>query len=171
MTIFMLVMLFSLVIAGLWNSFPLIKNSVHFILDPTVGFLLNYNYYVGMFIIVGIISFITMLVQKYGTDQETLKKMREEQKFMREEMKKYKDNPEKILELNKKQLEDMPKLFEITMKPLIYTFVPFVLFFRWFNDYFSATGFKFFGFFFFIWFYIILSIIFSSIWKKILKVA
>ena len=88
-------------------------------------------------------------------------------------MKKFKGNPEKILELNKKQMESMPKMFDITMRPMIYTFIPIVLFFRWFNDYFTASnlqGFKFLGFLPWIWFYIIFAMIFSTILRKLLKV-
>jgi len=155
----------------LWSKVPVIKETVHFVLDPTAGSLLNWDKTLGMFIIVFVIAVILTLIQKYGTDQETLKKIKEEQKFLQEEIKKYKDNPDKILELNKKQMEIIPKTFDITMKPLIYTFIPFILFFRWFNDYFSSLNFRFFGFLSWFWFYLIFSIIFSNILRKVFKVA
>jgi uncharacterized membrane protein (DUF106 family) len=165
------VMLASFFIVGLWSRVPLIKEIVHLLLDPTAGFLLNWDRTLGMFIVVFIISFMLTLIQKYGTDQETLRRIKGEQKILREEMKKYKNEPEKIMELNKKQLEIIPKTFDITMKPLLYTFIPFILFFRWFHDYFSAVQFEFFGFLSWFWFYLIFSIIFSSILRKVLKVA
>ena len=166
-----LLVIISLIIAVSWNSVPLIKSSVHFILDPTAGKLLNLNIYLGMFIIVFALTLITTLIQKYGTDQQELKKLKEEQKILQEEIKKYKGHPEKLLELQKKQLSFIPKTFDLTTKPLIYTFVPFILFFRWFNDYFSSLQFKFFGFLTWFWFYIIVSIILSSILRKIFKIA
>jgi len=58
-----------------------------------------------MFLIVIVLSFIMTLVQKYGTDQETLRELKKEQKMLQQEMKKYKDNPDKLLEFNKKQFE------------------------------------------------------------------
>jgi len=87
-------------------------------------------------------------------------------------MKKFKNDPGKMLELNKKQMEFIPKTFDLTMKPIIYTAIPFVLFFRWFSDYFSISfvGFKFFGFLSWFWFYLIFSIIFSTIFRKAFKV-
>ncbi len=165
-----LVMIISLAIAGLWNTLPIIKESVHVVLDPTAGALLDYNVNLGMVIIAGLISLGITLVQKYTTDQETLKDIRKEQKILQKEMKKYKENPEKILELQKKQFEFIPKTMDITMRPLMYTAIPIILFFRWFNDYFSLTEVKIFGF--LSWFlaYLIFAIIFSMIFKKIMNV-
>ena len=170
--IIFVVMLLSLVIVGLWDKVPAIKDSVHAILNPTAGYLLNANVFWGMVVIVGIISLIMTLVQKYATDQETLRELKKEQKILQEEMKKYKDHPEKLLELQKKQLEFIPKTMKLTMRPIIYTGIPIILFFRWFNDYFNALGeYRFFGFMAWIWFYLLASIIFSSIFRKVLKVA
>jgi len=173
MTLMLIVMVLSFVIAGLWNSVPAIKNVAHFILNPTAGVLLNLNPYLGMFVIVLLITLITTLAQKYGTDQEALKRIKQEQKLLQEESKKYKEHPEKLLELQKKQLEIIPKTFDLTMKPLIYTFIPLILFFRWFNDFFTTNliNFKFFGFLSWFWFYLIFSIVFSSVLRKYLKVA
>lgn len=170
MQIMLLAMIIPLLIVGLWNTVPAIKNSVHFVLDPTFGSLLNWNTLWGMIIIVIIIVFISTLVQKYGTDQVALKKIKEEQKFLQEEIKKYKNHPEKLMEFQKKQLEIIPKTFDLTMKPLLYTIVPFILFYKWFGDYFTLAPYKFFGFMSWIWFYIITSIIVSTILRKIMKV-
>jgi len=166
---FIMLALSSLVLL-LWNQVPIINQTVHAILDPTFGSLLNRNATYGLLIIVMIFSLITTLVQKYGTDQATLKELKKEQKILQEEMKKYKDNPEKLLELNKKQMEFIPKTMELTMRPVMYTAVFFVLCFGWFRDYFATVDFKFLGFLSWIWFYIIFSIVFSTIFKKILKV-
>lgn len=171
MKILFLVFILSAVVALLWNQVPAIKQTVHFVLDPTVGKLLDWNKTYGMLIVILAFSLIISLVQKYGTDQATLRELKKEQKILQEEAKKYKDNPEKLMEFNKKQLEFIPKTMEITMRPIIYTIIPFVLFFRWFHDYFSAVEFKFFGLLSWFWFYLIFSIIFSSILKKVLKIA
>ena len=90
-----IVLLASMLIALFWNSVPLIKNSVHTVLDPSAGALLNWNLTWGMFIIVFILTAITTVIQKYATDQESLKELKKEQKLLQEEMKKYKDDPAK----------------------------------------------------------------------------
>tara|TARA_Y100000310_G_scaffold336305_1_gene420455 strand:- start:1137 stop:1682 length:546 start_codon:yes stop_codon:yes gene_type:complete len=174
MKLLFIVMIASILIAMLWNSVPMVKDTVHLVLDPTAGSLLNWNTTYGMMFLVLIISLVIILFQKYGTDQETLRQIKKEQKEAQKEMKQYKNDPQKLLEMNKKQMEKMPQIFSITMRPLVYTFVPLVLFFRWFSDFFTTPGmegFKFFGILTWFWFYLIMSIIFSSIFRKILKVA
>lgn len=166
------VMIASLIIAGMWNSVPFIGNSVHAALDPTFGNLLNLNLNIGFIIIVFIIVFLTTLVQKYGSDQEALKNLKEEQKKLQEEMKKYKDDPAKMIEFQKKQFtEHLPRTFELSMAPLVYTAIPFILLIRWFTDIFKNLGDpKILGFLGWIWAYFLLSLIFSAILRKVMKV-
>lgn len=163
-------MLVSLAVALFWNKVPAIKDSVHFILNPTAGKLLSWNATFGMILFSAIITFLLTIIQKYTTDQETLRQIKKEQKVLQEEMKKVKDNPQKLLELQKKQLEFVPRTMDITIRPLMYTSVPIILFIRWFGDYFATNPIKIFGLS-WIWAYIILSIIFSTIFRKVLKVA
>jgi len=166
-----LVMIATMFIAFAWNSFAPIKDSVHSVLDPSLGVLLNWNLTWGMLIIVFVITLITTLVQKYGTDQETLRELKKEQKILQEEMKKYKDHPEKMMELQKKQFEFLPKTMKLSMRAIVYTGVPFVLLFRWFYDYFTMIGNpKFFGFMTWFWVYLIFAMIFSGVLRKYLKV-
>jgi len=165
------IMLSSLAIAGLWDKIPSIKNSVHAILNPTAGVLFDWNVTWGMIVIIFILTLITTLFQKYATDQETLREMKKEQKAMSEEMKQYKGHPEKLMEFQKKQFQYIPKMMKLTMRPMIFTGIPLILFFRWFMDVFNTMGNpKFFGFFNWFWFYLVMSIIFSSILRKVLKV-
>ena len=119
-----IVMLISLAIAFFWDSFSFIKNTVTSIFDPTAGILLNWNITWGMIIIVIIISIFMTIVQKYATDQETLRELKKEQKILGNEMKKYRDNPEKMLELQKKQFEFIPQTMKLSMRPIIYTGIP-----------------------------------------------
>ncbi|MBS3086303.1 DUF106 domain-containing protein [Candidatus Pacearchaeota archaeon] len=166
-----IVMIVSLLIAFFWDKVALIKNSVHFILNPTAGALLNWNMNFGMIAIVLAISVIMTLIQKYGTDQKTMRELKEEQKNLQEEMKKYKEHPEKMTELSKKQMELIPKTMKLGMRPIVYTAIPLILFFRWFMDFFSTVGdFKFFGILSWFWFYLIGTIIFSSILRKVMNV-
>jgi len=173
MGILFLIMALSLGIAFMWNSIPVIKEAVHYALDPTAGWLLNLNVYFGIILISALLTLATTIIQKYATDQETLRQIKAEQKAIQEEMKKLKNQPAKMLELNKKQMEKMPEMMQHTMRPVLYTFIPFVLFFRWFGDYFMGSSMNTIFLIFpkWVWIYLILSIIFSSIFRKILKVA
>lgn len=170
------VMIASLAIAMFWDKIPFIKDSVHAVLNPSAGALLNWNVTLGMLIIVFIISLLTTLIQKYATDQKALRELRKEQKILQEEMKKYKEHPEKMAELSKKQLAFIPQTFKLTSRAIMFTGIPFILFFRWFSDVFIAmeviTGapVKFLGFFTWFWFYLIFTMVFSTILRKVLKV-
>jgi len=166
------VMIISLLIAFLWDQLFWLKDSIHAILNPTAGFLLSWNLTLGMLVIVFIISLGTTLIQKYATDQKALRELKKEQKLIQEEMKKYKDHPEKIMALQKKQLQFIPKTMKLSTRAMAYTGVPFILFFRWFDDYFTAlatsTGepVRFLGFMGWFIFYLVTTLIISAILKK-----
>lgn len=169
------VMGISFVIAGMWNDVPVIGESVHKALDPTLGYLINLNYRWGFFFIIFLITLVTTILQKYGTDQVALKKIRDDQKEIADEMKQHKDNPTKLMELQKKQLEStfgtFLKTLELTMQPVIYTAIPFILLFRWFTDIFKNLGDpKILWFLGWIGTFFVLSIIFSAILRKVMKV-
>ena len=81
-------------------------------------------------------------------------------------------NAVKMMELQKKQFSSMPEMMKLSMASIIYTGVPFVLFFRWFDDFFESIGDPtFLGFLSWFWFYLILLMITGGILRKILKVA
>jgi len=165
-----IVMVISFLIASFWNSVSWMREFAHSILDPTLGNLLGWNLTGGMILIVFSMALITSLTQKYGTDQETIKEMKKEQKALQEEMKLVKEHPEKLMELQKKQFAILPKMMKLSMRPIVYTAIPFILLFRWFMDFFNAAGNpEFFGLSWF-WFYLIGSILFSIVLRKTLKV-
>ena len=173
--ILLLLMVFGFLFAGLWNKFPIIKDSIHFVLDPTAGALLDWNVNFGIIIIAAVISFCLTLIQKYTIDQDSLKELKKQQKNIREEMQKHKDNSEKLMELNKRNLEFAMKSMDLSTNSLLYSFLPILLFFRWFSDYFAVAGgetqIKIFGFLGWIWAYLIFSIFFSIIFRKVLKLS
>ena len=167
-----IMMVISLAIAFAWDSLSVVKNSVHSVLDPSAGALIDWNLTIGMLIIVFILSMITTLLQKYTTDQETLSELKKQQKEVQLEMKKYRDNPEKVMELQRSSMPVTMKIMELSMRSALYTIIPFILLFRWFMDYFSNAGNPlFFGFITWFWFYLIFAIIFSSILRKWFNVA
>jgi uncharacterized membrane protein (DUF106 family) len=175
MKILFLVTILGLIVASIWSSVPAVAKSVHAVLDPTLGSLMNWNLNIGFIIIVGILTLITVILQKYMTDQEVLKQIKDEQKIIQQEMKLYKSSPDKQMALSRKSMELQMKAMPITMKPVMYTTIPFILSFRWFADYFATMGSVKLVHFFsastgWIWAYIIISIIMSIIFRKILRV-
>src|SRR3989338_357029 len=139
-TLIIFMMLIALLIASLWEKTPAIKNSVHAVLNPSAGFLLDWNLSIGMLIVVFIITLLMTIVQKYATNQKALKELKKEQKEIQQQMKEFKAHPEKLIELQKKQFKLIPKQFKLSMRGIAYTAIPFILFFRWFGDYFIEAG-------------------------------
>ncbi len=174
MLIMLGLMLISIFIGVQWDKYPTLKAGVHLVLDPTFGALINLNKYAGMILIVLVINLAFTGIQKLTIDPEQLKLMKEKQKFYQEEMKNHRDNPVKLKEIQMKQMAEFPEMFsknfEIFMKPLLFTAIPIILFFRWFSDYFTALGDpRFFGFMSWFWFYLIASIFISGPIRKIYK--
>lgn len=166
-----IVMLITLLIAFFWERISWIRDGAHSILDPSAGVLLNWNLTFGMSIIIILITLIMTLIQKYATDQATLREMKEEQKKMHGDLKKLTPGSKEHTELSMKTMKFMGPMFKLSMRPIIYTSIPLILFFRWFMDFFNTMGNpKFFGFLSWFWFYLLGSIIFSSILRKIFKV-
>jgi uncharacterized membrane protein (DUF106 family) len=166
-----IVMIASLLLASFWNSIPLIKNSVNAILNPTAGALLIWNLNYGMTILVFFLALFMTVVQKYTTDQKTLREMKAEQKAMQVQLKKLEAGSKEHTELSMKSMKFIGPMFKLSMRPIIYTAIPIILLFRWFSDYFALVDFQFLGFLSWFWFYLIGSIIFSSILRKIMDVA
>jgi uncharacterized membrane protein (DUF106 family) len=163
----------AMLIAVSWESFPFIKNTAHAVLDPSAGALLGWNIIWGMIILVALLSLFMTLTQKYFTDQKEIKRLKKEQKELQKDMKECKEHPEKLMEMQKNSFPLMVELMKHSMRPMIYTTVPLILFFRWFMDYFATPaleGFKFFGFFSWFWFYLLGSIIIGMALRKVLKV-
>ena len=171
MKILFIILLIPIAIALFWNQVPIIKESVHAVFDPSLGYLLDYNLNIGMTIITGVVMLLTTIVQKYTVDNETLKQLKADQKTIQNDMKSLKENPEKLIELQKQSLAKAGEIMSLSLKSSIYTIIPFILLIRWFGDYFSAfeTPVRIFGFFSWFWAYFVLAIIFSMIFRKLLK--
>jgi uncharacterized membrane protein (DUF106 family) len=174
--VIIIVMFLTMIIAFNWENWSWLSGSIHAILDPTAGALLNWEMTVGMLIIVMVITVITTLVQKYATDQDKLRELKKDQKKLQEEMKKHRSEPQKMKALQKKQMEMMPQTMKLSMRSIIDTGIPFVLFFRWFDDFFrvveESTGapVRFLGIFSWFWFYLIFTMVFSTILRKKMNV-
>jgi len=175
--IIFIAMILSLVVFYLFDKIPVIGMTIHSILDPNAGVLMEWSVTWGMVVIVFIISIFMSIAQKYGTDQETIKELKAEQKVLQAQMKEFKHDPAKVMELQKELFEFMPVMMKHSMRPMIYTIIPLILLFRWFGDVFISLGEC--GFYcntylwvfpgWVIW-YIFISILFSSILRKVFKI-
>lgn len=175
----MLIFLIGIAVSFLWNAVPVIKEGAHALLDPTLGRWLDASLSLTFFFIVFVFTLLTTLLQKYCTDQQSIKRLKEEQKALQTQMRAIRDQPEKMLELNTKTMEISMQLIPLALRPVMYTTVPFLLLLRWFTDYFAGVQAEIYGIFNtqgaflfpnWIWAYIVTSIILSIPLRKMLKV-
>ncbi len=163
-----LVFILAMSVPLLWDSVPIIKDSVHAVLNPTFGALLEWHIVIGFLIVAGFLSLLLSLAQKFVIDQDALKAIKDKQKKIQKKMKDHQKNGEhkKVMELQKEMFSHMGETMKHSMEPMIYTMIPMILFFRWFYDTLHP-----------IWgnwwlaYYIGASMAFSIVLRKILKLA
>lgn len=165
-----LVMIIGLAFAFMWNAVPAIGSTTHAVLDPTLGKFLDLSPKINLIVFVLILTAVLTLIQKYTTNQAEMKRLKQEQKDIQQELKKHTPGSTEYQELMSKSLAIAPKMLDLTSGSLIYTALPIILLFRWFNDYFTVAPVKIIGLSWF-WAYLIFSIIFSIILRKVFKVA
>ena len=129
--------------------------------------------YVSLFLFSAVITFFSTLLMKYLTDQDHLKSLKKRQKELQKEIREHQKQKQftKIEELNKELVDISLSMMKasFSIKQLIITIVPFFLFFLWLKEIFMTTlDWSFMKFFLL---YILFSVITSTIYRKILKMA
>lgn len=109
------------------------------------------------------------------TDQTLMRELKKDLKKYQDAMKEVKDDPAKTSELSKKAMGVNMKYMKQTFKPMLITMVPFILIFWWLRGVFDTTvviPLSFWpGHLGWIGTYIIFSMVFTTLFRKILKVA
>ncbi|MBD3263277.1 DUF106 domain-containing protein [Candidatus Woesearchaeota archaeon] len=127
-----------------------------------------------------VLSLVVTLVYKFATDQAVMKELKEQIKKYQQQMKEHKDNLQKMNEIQKKSMKLNMKLMKQNFKPMLITMVPFIIIFWWLRGIYEGvvviplsfhfplsgleTGLGWIGF------YIICSMIFTTVFRKALKV-
>jgi uncharacterized membrane protein (DUF106 family) len=136
-----------------------------------IGEFIQSNPRIAIIILAFLVTLAVTLINYFMVDKEKMKEIKARQKELRQEMKKYRDNPQKMMEINKKMLEDMPEQMKHSLKPMLITFIPLIILFKWLWSAYSVTpvATKFLFFPVWTWWYIIASIIFSLVLRKAFK--
>ncbi len=120
------------------------------------------------------ITLLITIVQKYTVDQNVMRELKADSKKMRKELKAIKNDPAKMQQHQKKMMNLSMKQMKMSFKPMMYYMIPLIIFFTWLsNTMIGITVLKppiwpwemgYLGS------YIVLSIFFSMMFRKILKV-
>ncbi len=139
--------------------------------------ILTRNPLISIIFISAVLSLAVTLIYKYLTNQALMKELKDEIKKMQQKMKAH---PEKAMELQKQSMSMNMKLMKESFKPMLITIIPFFAIFWWLRTVFEGmviiplsfhiplsaveTGVGWIGV------YILSSLIFSTIFRKFLKV-
>ena len=89
-----------------------------------------------------IISLIIILITKYTTDQNLMKKLKEEIKDYQKQIKEFRNEPAKAMGVQKKAMETNMKYMMHSLRPTLITFIPIILIFGWMSATFAYEGIK-----------------------------
>lgn len=129
--------------------------------------------YLALFLFSAVLTLFSTLLMKHFTDQDHLKALKKRQKELQKEIREHQKNKEftKLEELNKEVIDITMSMMKasFSIKQLVITMVPLLLFFFWLKEIFiEMIGWSFPKF---IIIYLLFSIITSTIYRKILKMA
>jgi len=94
----------------------------------------------NIIIISFLLTLFVNLIIKLFTDQNVMKRLKEESEFFKNEMKKFKNDPQKLIETQKKAMESSLNYMKHSMKPMLITLLPLLLIFNWLGKTFSQQG-------------------------------
>jgi uncharacterized membrane protein (DUF106 family) len=103
------------------------------ILNPLLQPLLNFGPLWAVFILSLIISLIIILVYKYFTNQNEMKRLKDEQKEFQKKMKGLKSQPEEMMKVQKEAMKANMEYMKHSFKATLITMLPIILIFGWMN--------------------------------------
>lgn len=102
-------------------------------MDPVLSPLLNIPILWAIVIISLVISVLVTVIYKYTTDQNLMKRLKTEMKELQAEIKSLKDKPQEAMKVQQKAMETNMKYMMQSFKSTLFTIVPVILIFGWFN--------------------------------------
>src|SRR3989344_2377173 len=101
--------------------------------NALLGPLIRTNPQLGIVIITFVIALFTTLAYKFFSNQEELKRIKEDVKSLQKEAKEHKENKDKVMDINKRMMQRNLESMKHNLKPMIITFIPIILIFGWLN--------------------------------------
>jgi len=102
-------------------------------LNPILSPLLNLPTFWAIILLSFVISLIITVIYKYTTDQNLMKRLKEEMKAFQKQIKELKKEPERAMAIQKKSMQTNMKYMMQSMKSTLYSFIPIILIFGWMN--------------------------------------
>ncbi len=107
------------------------------ILNVVIGPLINAGYLIALIVLALAINLLLLLIYKKTTNQELMKRLKDEMKELQNETKPLKDHPEKMMEVQRRTMETNMKYMKQSLKPNLYTFIPIIIILGWMSTQFA----------------------------------
>ncbi len=101
------------------------------IFDPIFEPLLNLSPFWTIFVIAFFVTLLSSLIYKFTTDQDLMKRLKQEQKDIQKKMRDSKDHPEKMKEHQKEAFQKSMEYMKHSMKPMLFTTLPVLILIGW----------------------------------------
>lgn len=101
------------------------------LLDPVFSPLLKLPTIFAVIIVSFLISLIVTVLYKYTTDQNLMKRLKEEMKEFQKEIKELRQDPQKAMEVQKRAMQTNAKYMMQSMKSTLYSILPIIIIFSW----------------------------------------
>lgn len=113
------------------------------------------------------VTFISMLVTKYLTNQIKMRELKERQTACQKLMKDAKGDTAKMQKIQQEMMACSMEMMKMSFKPMLITFIPFILIFTFIRGAFASTAISSTWF----WYYLGIGLASSFLFRKLLKVA
>jgi uncharacterized membrane protein (DUF106 family) len=124
----------------------------------------------GVVVVAFVMTLLVTLIYKFMTDQEAMKNLKQEMKDLRKEIKLAAQDPVKMAELNKISMEKSMQQMKQSLKPTLITMLPLIFVLGWLKTTYEPLTLNLFGITSSLWAYIALSVVFSIVLRKMMKV-
>lgn len=101
------------------------------IFDPVFEPLLGLNPFLVILIITFVATLIVTIIYKLVTDQDLMKRLKQDQKDMQKKLKELRNHPEKLAAHQKEMWGKNLEMMKHSFKPTIFTFIPIIILFGW----------------------------------------
>lgn len=101
------------------------------ILNPILNPLLTLGPFWTLFIVSLVVSAVTVVIYRFATDQNRLRKLKADLKRYQKKAMAARDEPQKAMKIQKEIMKLNGEYMRSSFKSMIYTFLPIILFFGW----------------------------------------
>lgn len=116
-----------------------VQEIIDLVLNPVFGWLLNLPPILAILILSVVLGLVSILAQKYMTDQAKMRRLKSDTKKLQKQMKEAQKAKEqdKMMKVQQKLMPIQLDMMKETFKPLLLTMVPFLIIFLWLGNHFA----------------------------------